>query len=70
MVGGAGDGIGSHGFGCGSDSGSSTSVDSVVDVCIVVTYDVDSWIKRGASWPAFAGSISPECDILRRKGVY
>ena len=34
-------------------------------MCVVVTYDVDSWIKRGASRPAFAGSISPECEILR-----
>ena len=34
-------------------------------MCVVVTYDVDSWINRGASRPAFAGSISPECDILR-----
>ena len=33
MVGRAGEGIGSHGFSCGSHSGSSTSVDSVVDVC-------------------------------------
>ena len=33
MVGSAGEGIGTHGFDCGSDSGSSTSVDSVVDVC-------------------------------------
>ena len=33
MVGSAGEGIGTHGFGCGSDSGSSTSVDSVIDVC-------------------------------------
>ena len=33
MVGSAGEGIGSHGFSCGSNSGSSTSVDSVVDVC-------------------------------------
>ena len=38
-------------------------------MCVVVTYDVDSWIKRGASQPAFAGSISPECDILRRKSI-
>ena len=29
----AGEGVGSHGFGCGSDSGSGTSVDSVVGVC-------------------------------------
>ena len=36
MVGRAGEGIGSHGFGCGSDSGSSTSVDSVVDVCLLM----------------------------------
>ena len=33
MVGSAGEGIGTHGFGCGSDSGSGTSVDSVVGVC-------------------------------------
>ena len=33
MVGSAGEGIGSHGFSCGPDSGSSASVDSVVDVC-------------------------------------
>ena len=30
MVGSAGEGIGTHGFGCGTDSGSSTSVDSMV----------------------------------------
>ena len=43
MVGSAGEGIGSHGFGCGPDSGSSTSVGSIVWLmCVVVTYDVDS----------------------------
>ena len=27
-------------------------------MCVVVTYDVDSWMKRGASRPAVAGNMS------------
>ena len=35
-------------------------------MCVVVTYEyeVDSWMKRGASRPAVAGKVSPECEIF------
>ena len=38
-------------------------------MCVVVTYDCDSWIKRGASRPAVAGSVSPEWEIFFRKSM-
>ena len=38
-------------------------------MCVVVTYEVDSWMERGASRPAVAGNVSPECEIFLRKSI-
>ena len=34
--------------------------------CVEVTQDIDPWTNRGASRPAFAGSMSPLCEIFLR----
>ena len=38
-------------------------------VWVLVTYEVESWMNRGASRPAEAGSLSPEWVIFLSKSM-